>query len=127
MGTDATRQPVMDRGDLDVWFQNAEVAHDNCQALVAYNGFGGRKIGSIGRQGQLSIEEFGLRDCAVIKAPAKTVSLQVRFDEPGQFRLGDGTGEPAVDPVFGGAPPRRRSVRRPERRAYLPSAIPANV
>ena len=104
-GTDAVRQSVLNGCDFVVEIQNAETALDIGQRFVVCDGFGGREIGCVRQQHQLSVEEFGTRDCPFIKAPAKTVSSQVRLDESARFRFGDGTGEPAVGPAIRGAPP----------------------
>ena len=58
MCEDAVRQPVMNGCDFDVGLQNAETAFDIGQRLVVYDGFGGREIGCVGQQRQLSTEEF---------------------------------------------------------------------
>ena len=104
MCADAIRQPVMNGCDFDVGLRNAETALDIGQRLVMCDGFGGREIGCVGQQRQLSVKEFGMRDGLFIKVPAKTVSLQVRLDEPAQFRFGDGPGKSAIGPAVGGAP-----------------------
>ena len=104
MCTNAVRQPVMNGCDFDVGLQNAETALDIVQRLVVCDGFGGGEIGCVGQQRQLSVEEFGTHDGLFIKVPAKTVRLQVRLDEPAQFRFGDGPGKSAIGPAIGGAP-----------------------
>ena len=100
MRADAIRQPVMNGCDFDVRLQNAETALDIRQRLVVYDGFGGREIGCVGQQRQLSVKEFGTHDGLFIKVPAKTVSLQIRLDEPVQFRFGDGPGKSAIGPAI---------------------------
>ena len=72
--------------------------------LCSVDGFGGREIGCVGQQCQLSVKEFGTHDGLFIKVPAKTVRLQVRLDEPAQFRFGDGPGKSAIGPAISGAP-----------------------
>ena len=74
--------------DFDVGLQNAETALDIGQRFVVFEGLGGREIGCVGQQRELSVKEFGTHDGLFIKVPAKTVSLQVRLDEPAQFRFG---------------------------------------
>ena len=61
MCPDAIRYPVMNGCDFDIG-----------QRLVVCVGLGEREIRCVGRQRQLSVEEFGARDCLFIKAPAKT-------------------------------------------------------
>ena len=104
MCANAVRQPVMNGCDFDVGLQNAETALDIGQRFVVCDGFGGREIGCVGQQRQHSVEEFGTHDGLFIKVPAKTVGLQVRLDEPAQFRFGDGPGKSAIGPAIGGAP-----------------------
>ena len=127
MCADAVRQPVMNGCDFDVGLQNAETALDIGQRLVVCDGFGGREIGCVGQQRQLSVKEFGTRDGLFIKAPAKTVSLQVRLDEPAQFRFGDGPGKSAIGPAISGAPSASGPSLCPERRAwqlFFPPGLP---
>ena len=104
MCADAIRQPVMNGCDFDIGLQNAETALDIGQRFVVFDGFGGRENGCVGQQRQLSVKEFGTHDGLVIKVPAKTVRLQVRLDEPAQFRFGDGPGKSAIGPAISGAP-----------------------
>ena len=85
MRTDAVRQPVMNGCDFDF-------------------DVGGREIGCVGQQRQLSVEDFGTRDCLFIKTPAKSVNPQVRLDESAQFRLGNGPGESVIGPAIRSAP-----------------------
>ena len=106
MRTDAIRQSVLVGYDFDAGLQIAEIALDIGQRLVACDGFGRGEIRIVGQQRQLSVEGFGARDCQFIKAPATTVSLQVRLDEPAQFRFGDGRGEPVIGPRSEGHRPR---------------------
>jgi len=50
VGTDAIRQAVMDRRDLDVGFQHAEATLDVRETLVARDGVGGGEVRGVGDQ-----------------------------------------------------------------------------
>jgi hypothetical protein len=78
VGADAVGQPMVNRRDRYVGFEDAEAALDVGEALVAGDGLGGGEVRGVGDQGELAIEELG---------------------------LGNGAGEAAVGAAVGGAAP----------------------
>ena len=72
---DAVGQPVVDRGDLDVGFQDAEAALDVRQALVTRDGFSGGEVRGVGDQRELAVEELGLGNGVVIDRPAEPLRI----------------------------------------------------
>lgn len=104
VGTDAIRQAVMNRRDLDVGFQDAEAALDVCEAFVSGDSLGRAQIGGVGDQRELAVEEFGLGNGVFVDRPAEPIRIQIGFEEAGELSPCYGTGEAAVGTSVGGAP-----------------------
>lgn len=80
--------------NLDVGFQDAKAALDICQCLIARDGVSRGDLGDIGQQDELAVKEGRARDGLFINVPTEPIRRQIRFDEAGEFGIGDGRAMP---------------------------------
>lgn len=66
MGTDASGQAVVHRGDVELALQNPEAPFDIGQRLAPVDDLGGLQIRGVGHQHQRAVEKLGTRLGAVV-------------------------------------------------------------